>query len=315
MWSKSVTRRSGPVCGGLSSFSARRDAGFTLIELLIVVAIIALLVSILLPSLSQARNLTRRVMCASNTRMIATGAHQYAAEDAHGMFPPSPSNMNASINWWFSAPIFPNLAALRASNPNDYPENPLLPSSRSVWGYDWTTGWISLGLLFRDKIIDNPEAFTCPALAPESLAGWPKGWTNPDTNKVDTTSMTFSRCYGYFYGIFGQPREYSDPPITLAMVDKLLRMQVNSESILLTDFLFDAQGARGEAPHADPFGVNAAYADGHAAWLELGEKEASRCAAQVGRSVAENDIFTYLYFRAMETGNFKNLGPAGFPAP
>lgn len=45
--------------------------GFTLIEVLVVVAIIALLVAILLPSLRQAKELARRSVCLSNTGQLA----------------------------------------------------------------------------------------------------------------------------------------------------------------------------------------------------------------------------------------------------
>jgi prepilin-type N-terminal cleavage/methylation domain-containing protein/prepilin-type processing-associated H-X9-DG protein len=60
-------------------FGRRRGpaAAFTLIELLVVVAIISLLMSILLPSLSKARESARCVKCSTNLRSILQGAHSY----------------------------------------------------------------------------------------------------------------------------------------------------------------------------------------------------------------------------------------------
>ncbi|NLX07344.1 MAG: prepilin-type N-terminal cleavage/methylation domain-containing protein [Phycisphaerae bacterium] len=57
-----------------------RASGFTLIELLVVVAIIAVLVSMLLPALASARSLAQRTACASNLRMIGVGYMAYAQE-------------------------------------------------------------------------------------------------------------------------------------------------------------------------------------------------------------------------------------------
>jgi len=51
--------------------------GFTLIEVLVVVAIIALLVAILLPSLAAARRRAHKVQCASNLRTCGQGIHYY----------------------------------------------------------------------------------------------------------------------------------------------------------------------------------------------------------------------------------------------
>ena len=59
---------------------------FTLIELLVVVAIIALLISILLPSLAGAREQARSVQCLANLRSIGNGVWQYA-QDYEGLLP------------------------------------------------------------------------------------------------------------------------------------------------------------------------------------------------------------------------------------
>jgi len=59
----------------------KKKKAFTLIELLVVVAIIALLISILLPSLSRARELAKRAVCASNLRGIGQGVHIYANDN------------------------------------------------------------------------------------------------------------------------------------------------------------------------------------------------------------------------------------------
>jgi prepilin-type N-terminal cleavage/methylation domain-containing protein/prepilin-type processing-associated H-X9-DG protein len=65
---------------------------FTLIELLVVISIIALLVSILLPSLAKAKDLARSSVCLNNLRNTGTAMSLYHAEHKQYFWPYSLSN-------------------------------------------------------------------------------------------------------------------------------------------------------------------------------------------------------------------------------
>jgi len=71
----------GPVQRSTPSVGTGTDRAFTLIEILVVVAIIALLVAILLPSLTKAREAARNTVCKSNMKQIMMGHVLYQADN------------------------------------------------------------------------------------------------------------------------------------------------------------------------------------------------------------------------------------------
>lgn len=94
--------------------SRTRRTAFTLIELLVVISIIALLVSILLPALSAARETSRAIVCGSNMRQLGLSLQTYA-NDYEDVLPEVSPDIKALVNpgnppnsnddrWWVLLP-------------------------------------------------------------------------------------------------------------------------------------------------------------------------------------------------------------------
>ena len=95
-----------------------RDKAFTLVELLIVIAVMAVLLSILVPVLHVAREQTRAVVCGSNLKQLSLALTTYAQEketfpygfdasDVGTVIPPPRYPGNALYDWagwwWFTS--------------------------------------------------------------------------------------------------------------------------------------------------------------------------------------------------------------------
>ena len=163
------------------SMMRRTRPAFTLIELLVVVAIIALLISILLPSLSRAREQARVVKCASMMRQIGIVNHMYANE-FDGKYVPIKTSMDpypgGGYYRWHSLPWFLDAMGMQADEPTPgqgwaYPEQMLCPSDpEEPFGL-----WVSYGVNAQP----HPDDYAPPE-------GWWAGGTQIDSSGIVSPS-------------------------------------------------------------------------------------------------------------------------------
>ena len=112
--------------------------GFTLIELLVVIAVIAILMALLLPALSRAREQGKRAVCLNNTKTLAMGWMMYCEDHAGNM----PAAQATPDDGWVLNPS--------GNRPLDAPRETQLDA-------------IKAGLLF--KYVESAKVYRCPVAA------------------------------------------------------------------------------------------------------------------------------------------------------
>jgi type II secretory pathway pseudopilin PulG len=128
------------------SFSSRR--AFTMIDVLVSITVVAILISIMLPTLGRVNETARRAVCQSNIRQIGLGMIMYA-DDWKGQLPPSqfiPGSNSRSRNADYEPQRTVQVRVPLASG-----------------GMGSSTSWDGLGLLFQLGYVSAGKVFYCPS--------------------------------------------------------------------------------------------------------------------------------------------------------
>ncbi|MFT3785387.1 MAG: prepilin-type N-terminal cleavage/methylation domain-containing protein [Tepidisphaeraceae bacterium] len=146
-----------------------RSRGFTLVELLVVIGIIALLISILLPALGQARNTAKTVKCGANLHSIMLAVHQYAAQNK-GFFPGS---ANSTARFMYTANLTGTPGTINDDNLPEISQNwDWQAPIAKIMGIQFETGATKVNRKARFDRLNQLPQFTCPA---NDIIGVPNG--------------------------------------------------------------------------------------------------------------------------------------------
>lgn len=206
-----------------------KRGGFTLVELLVVIGIIALLLSILLPSLYKARESANRIVCASNMRTIGQLLYVYA-HDNGGTLPPSFLQNQA---------VGPRYRSFGTGN----------------------TGF--LGPALYPKYVENGQIFYCPSAISElrydGAMGWETVW---GLQRLEAfTNPTDAGLYSSYYYNAAARRRSTD------LGEGVLKISASGQEPIMAEFIANIGGLPGAIrENHKVFECNMLFLDGHVEW-------------------------------------------------
>ena len=218
-----------------------RRFGFTLVELLVVIGIIAVLISILLPTMNRAREAARRTACLSNLRSI----HQ--------------AYLIYGRNWKDAAPI----GSIAGDAPDEQSQN----NYSCVRGGKYTV----FGFLFEDQMGPNgvtrlePRIFYCPSYTGRLHLYNDDGnlWYNPPN------SYTLNGTVRTGYGARPDPLWRKPIPPATVYIPVMSKLHELKNQAIFSDICNgpEVAGLYDRLSLGHKQGLNVLYANGSAKWI------------------------------------------------
>lgn len=146
-------------------------AGFTLIDVLVSIAVIAVLIGILLPSIASVNETARRVMCQSNIRQIGLGVIMYADENKRML--PSTVFLPEQIGYAGRGGL------------DDRPQEMVTLRLGANYSRNGPQSWDGLGNLFSQGYLSAPKVFYCPSHHGEApFSRYASVWTAEEKEEI-----------------------------------------------------------------------------------------------------------------------------------
>jgi prepilin-type N-terminal cleavage/methylation domain-containing protein/prepilin-type processing-associated H-X9-DG protein len=164
----------------------RTSQAFTLIELLVVISIIALLISLMLPSLGQARETAKQARCMANNKQISMGVNLYVQNNKY--FYPVGTGWSAVAGLF--SPTWGQVVAREIG----------------IAGYVTESGWVVLPEYTQDLTSlrkPNNKLFMCPSFA--QLNYWGGTLSNTYVWNATQYGMGDGDVWGYTAGPYSAP--------------------------------------------------------------------------------------------------------------
>lgn len=237
----------------------RNIKGFTLIELLVVISIIALLISILLPALTNARASAQRISCASNIKSLGIGHFVYQ-NDFDGYFIPSWNGNRPNL--WYSFLV--DEMVKRGFSAKTMMCPTWRPFVSGAVTYDWGVGLTS-PFTFEGiaGVRGHMSSYTNTTWA---LANSPAGAFNIAVNPWNKMMVNG---VGQMPGLPYRDAIAAYENQEFSFVPSKATLAVDATMQIASTGLWSINESHHIAPGTEPAGANAVYADGHAEFVGM----------------------------------------------